>query len=77
MNNIWITWGDVFNASFQKLWWGFIQFAPKLIIAILLFIIGWVLGNLIAKAFEQVLLHLRLINFLLLWEQMIYLEKQG
>jgi hypothetical protein len=55
MNNIWITWGDVFNASLQELWWGVIQFLPKLIIAILLFIVGWVLGNLIAKAFEHVI----------------------
>src|SRR5690242_13066485 len=54
MNNLWVTWGDVFNASLQDLWWGFIQFAPKLIIAIVLFVVGWVLGNLIARAFEQV-----------------------
>lgn len=52
--NIWLTWGDVFNASLQDLWWGFIQFAPKLIIAIVFFIVGWVLGSLLAKAFEQV-----------------------
>src|SRR3990167_1299943 len=55
MNNLWFSWGDVFNQSLQSLWWGFIQFTPKLIIAIVLFIIGWVLGNLVAKAFEQVL----------------------
>lgn len=55
MSNIWVTWGDVFNASFQDLWWGFIQFAPKLIIAIIFFIVGWVLGNLVAKAFEHVI----------------------
>ena len=54
MNNIWFTWGDVFNASLQNLWWGFVQFAPKLIIAIVFFIIGWVLGSLVAKAFEHV-----------------------
>ncbi|MFA6524272.1 MAG: hypothetical protein WC264_02770 [Candidatus Paceibacterota bacterium] len=54
MNNIWVTWGDVFNASLQDLWWGFIQFAPKLIVAIVFFIVGWVLGNLVAKAFEHV-----------------------
>ncbi|KKQ85166.1 MAG: Conserved TM helix repeat-containing protein [Parcubacteria group bacterium GW2011_GWF2_38_8] len=54
MDNIWVTWGDVFNASLQSLWWGFIQFAPKLILAIIFFIIGWILGSLIAKAFEQV-----------------------
>jgi len=60
MNNIWVTWGDVFNFSLQELWWGFIQFAPRLIIAIVLFIIGWFLGNLIAKAFEQVFIALKI-----------------
>ena len=35
MSNIWVTWGDVFNASLQNLWWGFVQFAPKLILAII------------------------------------------
>lgn len=55
MNDIWMTWGDVFNTSLKELWWSFVQFAPKLIIAILLFVIGWVLGSILAKAFEQVL----------------------
>ncbi len=54
MNNIWVTWGDVFNASLQDLWWGFIQFAPKLLIAIIFFIVGWVVGSIVAKALEQV-----------------------
>lgn len=54
MSNIWVTWGDVFNASLQELWWGFVQFAPKLIVAVILFIIGWVLGSLVSKAFVQV-----------------------
>ncbi len=60
MNNIWVTWGDVFNASLQDLWWGFIQFAPKLIVAIIFFIVGWVLGNLVAKAFEHVVSALKI-----------------
>jgi hypothetical protein len=54
MNNIWNTWGYVFNSSLQELWWGFIQFVPRLLIAILLFVVGWVLASIIAKAFEQV-----------------------
>src|SRR3990167_1150302 len=54
MNNILVTWGDVFNASFQQLWWGFIQFMPKLLLAIVLFVIGWVIGNIVAKALEHV-----------------------
>src|SRR3990167_2056712 len=54
MNNLWMTWGDVFNASLQDLWWGFVQFTPKLVLAIVFFMIGWALGNIIARALEQV-----------------------
>ncbi len=54
MNNIWYTWSEVFNASLQELWWGFIQFTPRLVIAIIVFIIGWVVSSIVAKAFEQV-----------------------
>jgi hypothetical protein len=53
--NIWVAWGDVFSKSLQDLWLGFVLFAPKLILAIVLFIIGWVLGGLVSRAFEQVL----------------------
>jgi small-conductance mechanosensitive channel len=60
MSNIWLTWGDVFNTSLQNLWWGFIQFAPKLILAIVFFVIGWALGALVAKAFEQVFKSLKI-----------------
>ena len=54
MNNIWLTWGDVFNQSLQSLWWSFVQFTPKLVIAVVFFIVGWVLGSVIARALEQV-----------------------
>ena len=54
MTNIWMTWGDVFNASLQSLWMGFIQFTPKLVLAIVFFVIGWVVGSLVARAFEHV-----------------------
>ena len=55
MNTIWVNWGDVFNASLQQLWWGFVQFTPRLFFAIIFFVLGWVLGSILAKAFEQVL----------------------
>jgi len=64
MNNIWMTWGDVFNASLRDLWWGFIQFAPKLVLAIVLFIVGWVLGSIIARALEQVFTSLKVDSLL-------------
>lgn len=54
MNNLWVTWGDVFNASLRDLWWGFAQFAPKLVIAVVFFIVGWVLGGIVGKAIEHV-----------------------
>jgi len=60
MNNIWLTWGDVFNTSLQSLWFGFVQFTPKLVVAIVFFIIGWVLGSLIARAIEQVFSSLKI-----------------
>ena len=63
-SNIWFTWGDVFNASFQNLWAGFVQFTPKIVVAIVLFVIGWVLGNIIAKALEQVFGALKIDNLL-------------
>jgi hypothetical protein len=53
-DNIWFAWSDVFTQSLQSLWWSFIQFTPKLILAIVFFIVGWFLGSLISKAIEQV-----------------------
>jgi small-conductance mechanosensitive channel len=64
MSNIWLTWGDVFNASLQELWWAFIQFTPALLVAVVLFVIGWVLGNVIAKALVQVFNALKIDNLL-------------
>lgn len=60
MSNIWLTWGDVFNTSLQSLWFGFVQFAPKLILAVVFFIVGWVLGSLISKAIQQVFISLKI-----------------
>lgn len=60
MNNIWMTWGDVFNESLKTLWWSFVQFTPKLVIAIVFFVIGWILGSLIARAIEQVFRSLKI-----------------
>ncbi|MBP6060787.1 MAG: hypothetical protein KA515_02190 [Candidatus Pacebacteria bacterium] len=53
-NGIWLSWGEVFNASLRDLWFGFVQFTPKLVVAVVLFMVGWLLGNIIARAIEQV-----------------------
>jgi ABC-type multidrug transport system fused ATPase/permease subunit len=53
-NNLWYAWSDVFTQSFQTLWWNFVQFTPRLVLAIVFFVVGWLLGSLIARAIEQV-----------------------
>ncbi|ETB63558.1 TPA: hypothetical protein DIC38_03635 [Candidatus Nomurabacteria bacterium] len=49
------TWGDVFSTSLINLWQGFIGFVPNLLGAIILFIIGWVVGSVVAKAITHLL----------------------
>ena len=48
-------WGDVLTSSLQGLWLGFIGFVPKLIFAILIFIIGWAIGVVVSRALAQVI----------------------
>jgi small-conductance mechanosensitive channel len=54
------TWGEVFTASLQGLWIGFIQFVPMLLLAIIIFIVGWVVASVVGKAFSQVIGALKL-----------------
>lgn len=47
------TWGDVFTQSLQSVWLGVASFVPNLIIAIIIFTIGWILASLIEKLVEH------------------------
>jgi hypothetical protein len=47
------TWGEVFSQSLLGLWYGFISFVPGLLGAIILFVVGWVVGSVIGKAITQ------------------------
>lgn len=53
------TWGEVFSSSLQGLWLGFINFVPNLIVATIIFIVGWVVGVVLGKAIAQVINALR------------------
>ena len=46
-------WGDVFTRSLQEIWYGVVSFVPNLIIALIIFAIGWVLAALIEKLVES------------------------
>jgi hypothetical protein len=47
------TWGEVFTQSLQNVWLGVASFVPNLIIAIIIFAIGWILAILIEKLVEH------------------------
>ena len=46
-------WGDVFTQSLQNVWLGVANFVPNLIIAIIIFAIGWILASLIERLVEH------------------------
>lgn len=46
-------WGAVFTQSLQGVWYGVIDFVPNLIIAIVIFAVGWILASLIEKLVES------------------------
>ena len=53
------TWREVLTASFQNLWVGVINFVPNLVIAIVIVILGWLVGALLGRAVAQVFRSLR------------------
>ncbi|MEI6396671.1 MAG: hypothetical protein WCO48_01190 [Candidatus Taylorbacteria bacterium] len=46
-------WGDVFTLSLNSIWAGVARFIPVLVIALIIFAIGWVLASLIEKLVES------------------------
>lgn len=53
------TWGDVLVASFQELWSGVVAFVPQLVIALVVFIVGWVIAVALGKIVSQIVKSLR------------------
>lgn len=43
------SWGQVFLLSLQGLWYGFIEIFPKILLAVIIFLIGWVVASTISK----------------------------
>lgn len=48
-------WADVFTRSFQDLSWVTVQYLPRLVFAIALLMIGWLVGAILGRIVEQVL----------------------
>ncbi|MFH0846123.1 MAG: hypothetical protein V1851_01845 [Patescibacteria group bacterium] len=49
------TWSQVLSQSFQSLWIGVMGFVPNLIIAIIIFLAGWVVGALFGRVIAQII----------------------
>jgi hypothetical protein len=49
------TWADVLTQSFQNLWIGIVAFVPSLIVAIVIFVLGWLVGSALGRVIAQVI----------------------
>ena len=52
-------WSDVLTLSFQNLWVGVINFVPNLVVALVILVLGWLIGALLGRAVSQVLRSLK------------------
>ncbi len=53
------TWADVLNQSFQSLFYGLVAFIPNLVVAIVIFIVGWLVGLGLGRVVAQIVNALR------------------
>lgn len=52
-------WADVLNLSFQNLFYGLVEYLPNLLIAVIIFVIGWIIGAGLGRVVAQVVNSLR------------------
>lgn len=48
------TWSEVLVQSFQDLWLGVVAFVPNIIVAIIILLVGWVIGALLGRVVSQI-----------------------
>jgi len=56
---VFTTWADVLSQSFQNLFYGLVAFIPNLVVAIIIFIVGWLVGVGLGRVVRQVVDALR------------------
>lgn len=56
---VFTTWADVLSQSFQNLFYGSVAFIPNLVVAIVIFIVGWLVGVGLGRVVAQVVNALR------------------
>src|SRR3989344_2316129 len=53
------TWGDVLVKSFQDLWVGVVNFLPNIVVAVIIFLAGWVVGSILGRVVAHVVAALK------------------
>ena len=53
-------WSNALNLSFRNMWDGVISFIPMIIIALLVIILGWIIGALIERIIYQIMRSLKI-----------------
>jgi hypothetical protein len=53
------TWAQALTLSFQSLFYGLVQYLPNLLLAVIIFVIGWLIGAGLARVIAQVVNALR------------------
>ena len=53
------TWSEVLTSSFQGLWSGIVAFVPNLIVALIIFILGWLIGSILGRWVAQIIKSLK------------------
>lgn len=56
---VFTTWADVLSQSFQNLFYGSVAFIPNLVVAIVIFIVGWLVGVGLGRVVAQIVDALR------------------
>ena len=46
---------EILARSFNDLWVGIINFLPELVVALIIFVVGWIVGALLSRAVEQII----------------------
>lgn len=53
-------WSDALIVSFQNMWNGVIEFLPMIVLALLIVILGWIIGALIGRVIHQLMRSLKI-----------------
>lgn len=56
---VFTTWADVLSQSFQNLFYGLVAFIPNLVVAVVIFIVGWLIGVGVGRVVAQIVNALR------------------